>query len=765
LPAPLAPFVGRADDLAALRAAIVQPETRLLTLTGPGGVGKTRLALRAAEELADRFPDGVAFVPFAALTDSSQVLPAVARALGLREGGNPPPEQRLVSLLRERRMLILLDNLEHLPAAGPAVAALLEACPGVTVLATSRAPLAVYGERVVPVPPLRLPDLGAAIDPPAKLDALDASDAVRLFVVRAQAARPDFALTPANADAVAAICRSLDGLPLAIELAAARSAHLSPAAILAHLDRRLPLLTGGPRDQPARLRTMRDAIAWSYDLLTSEEQAAFRRLAVFTGGWTLEAAAAVTSGEIPAVDLVASLVDQSMAFIAAHGDDAPRYAMLDTVREFGVERLRERGEEDDARRRHAAHILALAERAEPELLGADQGVWLDRLDRELDNVRAALAWIFERGDPDAALRLAGALSWFWIKRAHIVAGRAAVEQALARAGAAPSVARVKALEAAGSLAWLQGDIEASLRHHEAARLAAQAIGERALEATATTSLGGVLLVSGQPAGLAWLERSLPLHRAAGNRHGEGLALYQLGLAAAATGDGEQAVALCEEAAAKLRESGDWWLTAYALTILGSVWLMRDEVTRARDVFVESATLARDRGDRLLIHQPLVGLALVMAAEGAPEQATRLLAACDAFAATTGGHNPEPYQTQVVQALAHARTRLGADRYAAAWDAGRTLPLVAALDEALAFVNGRRPPQTGVAPADVATLGLTPRELEVLRLLVEGHSDKEIAGALFVSPRTATTHVASILGKLGVSSRTAAAAVAVRRGLA
>jgi predicted ATPase/DNA-binding CsgD family transcriptional regulator len=772
LPAPLAPFVGRADDLAVLRAAIVQPETRLLTLTGPGGVGKTRLALRAAEELADRFPDGVAFVPFAALTDPGQVLPAVARALGLREGGNPPPEQRLVSLLRERRMLILLDNLEHLPAAGPAVAALLEACPGVRVLATSRAPLAVYGERVVPVPPLRLPDLGAATDPPATLDALDASDAVQLFVVRAQAARPDFALTPANADAVAAICRSLDGLPLAIELAAARSAHLSLAAILAHLDRRLPLLTGGPRDQPARLRTMRDAIAWSYDLLSGEEQTAFRRLSVFVGSFAIDEACVVA--DLPSgvgggvLGPLGHLLDHSLVQAVEEEGEEPRFRLLNTIQTFAYEELlRDETEAAAAAERHAMTYLALALRAEPALWGPEQGRWLDRLERDLPNLRAARVWFENSGDAANSLNLAVALGRFWALRAYFAEGRDWLDRSLAATNDRHDLPhdRACALYYAAALAYFQGDDGYA---DDSAR-ACIALCEASNYRLTMSFANYVLALSAQRAGD--LPRAEALHRTAldiaramDDRRITGFCLTHLGRLAEIRGDLSQAATAIDEGLAIQRDNGDHFGIITSLLSAAQIAIERDDRAAARTALAEALTIVPSLRNRLLTAEALEIASRLLIRCGEPERGVRVWTAADRLRTMLGVPVIAYWRARHEASLRDARSALGEDRFAVEVATGQALPIEEAIAEAKAAIAGVETgsPQT---PRDFATPLLTPRERDVLRLLVEGRTDKEIAAALFVSPRTATTHVASILAKLGVASRTAAAAVAVRRGIA
>ena len=471
LPAPLTAFVGRERELAGLRALLARRDVRLLTVTGPGGVGKTRLAIEAARELAGGFAAGARFVPLAPLGSPDLVLPAIARTLGIGESRPGGILRDLTEQLASTELLLVLDNFEHVLAAGPDLVLLLAACPALTLLVTSRAALHVSGEHEFAVPPLPLPvERGTWT-----FEQIAASDAVRLFVERAEAVQAGFRLTPANAWDAAEICRRLDGLPLAIELAAARVKVFPPRALLARLERRLPLLTGGPRDAPARLRTMRDAIAWSHDLLDADEQRLFRRLAVFVGGFTLDAAIDVAGdGTLPegaVVEGISSLVDKSLLLPAASDDAAtddlgePRFSMLETVREFALDELARSGEEDAVRRAHADYFRALAERAEPELRGSGQVAWIARLETELPNLRAVLDWSLAGGDVETGLRLAGALYWFWFLRNHVAEGRTWFERARA-AGREPAAAAGNAALGAGMLAWRASricDVEGLLR--------------------------------------------------------------------------------------------------------------------------------------------------------------------------------------------------------------------------------------------------------------------------------------------------------------
>ncbi|MCA1722672.1 MAG: tetratricopeptide repeat protein [Thermomicrobia bacterium] len=604
LPAPATPFFGRDDELAALIGILAPPGARLVTLTGPGGVGKTRLALAVAAWLTPRFADGVAFVPLAALDDPALVAGAIARALGLPERPRQTPESLLASALQGRQLLLVLDNCEHLLAATPLFADLLASCPRLVLLATSRAPLHLAAERQFPVAPFAVPDDAQLADPNAVQN-----PALALFAERARAVSPAFALSDANRAPVAAICRRLDGLPLAIELAAAWTKALPPRALLTRLARRLPLLAGGARDLPARHRTLRDAIAWSDALLPRRERALFRRLSIFVGGWTLEAAEAACTargaGAGETLAALAALVDASLVLPPAEEvawDGEPRYGMLETVREYASGELAGSDEMEAIRNRHLRYFLDLVERADAHLVGPDEGRWLGRLEAEHPNLRAALRGAIERGDADAAMRFAAVLWRFWATRGHLDEGRRWLGSILALVSVAdggdsevvptiPPLRRAMLLHVAGNLARTQGDYDAAIPLYEECLAIRRAHGDEQGMAAAMHNLGIIAHEQGDDAtAVRRYEEGLPLVRRAGHTYGVAFNLASLADALLALGSVAQAIARYEESRTLFGEIGHTWGIAHTLIGLGNARRAANDLERAADLFREAAAL-------------------------------------------------------------------------------------------------------------------------------------------------------------------------------
>jgi predicted ATPase/class 3 adenylate cyclase len=729
LPLQATPLIGREREVEAVCGLLRSPETRLLTLLGTGGTGKTRVGLQVAAELVDDFEDGVFFVPIAAITDPTLVAPTIARALGLSEGGARPAEELLEGYLRDRRTLLLLDNLEQVLEAAPIVDRLLSTAAGLKILATSRTPLGLYGEYEFPIPPLSLPDPESL--PP--LENLTEYEAVRLFVERARAVRPDFSLAEDNAPAVVEICERLDGLPLAIELAAARIKLLTPQVLLDRLGNRLKILTGGARNLPERQRTLRNAIEWSYELLDEGEKMLFGRLGVFSSGATLEAMEAVcdTEGDLPTdvFEGASSLLDKSLLRQEEGAGGEPRFVMLETIHEFANAKLEGSGEAEAVRRVHAEYFLALAEEAEPMLWGAEDAAWLERLEQEHDNMRAALHWAIEHEEGELALRVGGALRWFWYMEGYYSEGRRWLEVALGKEGPASAEARIKALAGVGFLAVDQGDLDrAEAAADEGLELSTQAGSSSLGTADFKNILGELARLRGEHQRAARLvQDSLALHQEAGDKLGiawslgnlanvagdrgdherakqlyeEGLALSRrlgsaellgaylisLGSESLLEGEPERAIALNEEAAELFRKRGRRGGLQHILDNLGRATLLRGDYERAETLHKESLRVSQDLGDKLIASDSLEGLACTAGAQGEAERSAILFGAAEGLREAEGYQQAPRDRSLREPYLAAAHAQIGEATWSAAWEKGRSMEFEDAVVYALEKPHG------------------------------------------------------------------------------
>ena len=677
LPAPPASLVGRERALEEVTGFLRRPEIRLLTLTGTGGVGKTRLALEAARHARKPFPDGVAFIALAPLNDAGLVIPTVAHSVGLRETASQTPHEALREHLRDKRMLLVLDNFEHVLRAAPGIADLLEFCPGLMVLVTSRAPLLVRGEQEYPVAPLELPPSTLSPAP----EEVAGSPSGRLFVERARAASPAFELTRENALAVAAICWRLAGLPLALELAAVRARFLDPASLLDRLDQALS--AGWARDLPERQRTMSATLGWSHDLLSEPERVLFRRLSVFSGGFWLEAAEAVNANEGDVLYHLGRLVEQSLVRVEPKKTKA-RYGMLEPVRQYALERLQESDEEEQSRTRHAAFFLDLAERAEPELWKTSQAGWLDLLQAENDNLRAALSWTIDQGHDETGLRLSVALQRFWSVRGYLEEGRRWLETTLSASPSPEPSLRTRALHGIGRMALEQGDRTVADRALQQSLALGRRLGDKGGVAASLQGLAEAALWERDYVRAAMLcAESVALRREIGDEQGLATSLNISGLVETHRGDHERAFALHEEGLTVARRAGDTWAVAVHLDNLGWATLGQDDHERAARLFGEALELNSGLGEKWLGADCLDGLARVASVQGNPIRAARLWGAAKASSEAIGALAAPLDQAAYDRRVAAARAQLDEGALDAALTEGRSLTFEQAVTYALA----------------------------------------------------------------------------------
>jgi predicted ATPase/DNA-binding CsgD family transcriptional regulator len=775
VPATFTPLLGREREVAAIGIFLIQTETRLLTLIGAAGIGKTRLSLEVAQELRSCFADGVCFVELAALRDPGLVVPTLAEVLDIREDGPQPLAEQVKGTLCDKHLLLLLDNFEHLLPAASEVEDLLATCPALKIVVTSRSALRVQAEYLFPVAPLALPDLSRL----PERETLASTASIALFVQRAQAIRPAFQLASANARAIAEICVRLDGLPLAIELAAARLGVLSPRDLLARLSSRLGLLTRGAWTLPERHQTLRKAIGWSYDLLSTEEQRLLRCLSVFVGGCTLAAVEALWAalGEGPAagqvLDGVASLIDKSLLHLTEREGEDSRLVMLETVREYAQECLERCGEAERVRRAHADYYVSLMEEAEHKLHTADQVHWIRRLRGEMDNLRAVFRWLIETGEVEVASRLSGAMWQFWIMEGHLHEAWYWMERILPMCQTAAVNAQAKALFSAGALAFYLGRYDQAAALAEESLALYRAMGDSWGMAGALTGLAHTSYMQGHYEQVhLYCEEALALLRALGDQWHVAHALFILASEAHASGDPSRACTLAEESLALFSALGDRVSAINPSILFAQLAFDRSDYPTARSMYEHCLLMLREVDPQWYVAPCLQGLGAVVAFQGHLEWAAQLWGAAEAFQETTYVLIAAIVRPGYERAVARVRAQLGEPAFTIAWDRGRAMtPEQVLAQEEVTFPSQLIPPEPAQTPPITAPTesagypaGLTAREVEVLRLVAQGLTNAQIAERLIVSPHTVHAHIRSIHSKLGITSRSVATRFALEHKL-